>query len=100
MEWDRAGESLVETKRTSAGNRTNLFSSVYLDHDHCKRENIRLLVHPSLPIQDLRCGPPSSVAIRHRGLIEHFLTLGEAEICDACAVRGIDENVWLHSFDR
>jgi hypothetical protein len=37
------------------------------------------------------------VAIRHGGLVCDFLIPGEAEICDACATRSIDQNVGLQS---
>jgi len=73
---------------------------MYLHHDHPERENVPFLGRRPSPAQDLRCGPPRSVTVRHGGLKCDFLIPGEAEICDACAAGTINQNIGLQSSDE
>jgi hypothetical protein len=68
-----------------------------LDHDHCERENVRLLAIYS-PVQDLRRSPPRGAAMLTRGGLDRIQVLSDrsaSEIRDACMTGVVHEDVWL-----
>jgi len=83
----------MTVSQTSAG---SISSVTYFDHDHRKRENVRLfIVWPS--VQDLWRGP-SRGAVMMGGApngIHGLSDSGEAEISDACMTGVVHKDVLL-----
>ena len=72
-------------------------SVTYLNHDHCKRKNIRLLAKCSLR-QDLRRSPPRGVTSLVRGTLDGIQVLSdcsEAKIRDERITGVVHKDVWL-----
>lgn len=74
---------------------------MYLDHDHCERENIRFFAIPPLLAQDLRSTPSRSMAPINRGASHGIQAMGdrsETKIRYACAASGIQKDIWLDRY--
>jgi len=85
----------VDMNQTSIHNRQ---SATYFDHDHCERENIRLLAMCSPLVQDLRCSPSCGMLILIQDVLHRISVVddrGNAEIRNAGAVRIIYEDIGL-----
>ena len=76
----------------------NNSSLTHLDHDHCKRENIRFLAVCPRVVQNFGRSPPRSmppVIANASNRIEVLSDRRKAKIRDSCMVIGIDEDIRL-----
>ena len=93
-----AGEYLYWYKTTVSQNCTRGRSSMtYLNHDHRKRKNVRLLAKCSL-CQDLWRSPSRGVTTSMCGALDGIQVLsdcGEAEVRDERITRVVHKDIWL-----
>ena len=71
---------------------------MHLDHDHREGENVRFFAMYPLLIQDLRRGPPRSVALITRTASYRIQVLSDPskpKIRDSCVAGTIHKNIWL-----
>ena len=101
VEWSGSGEGLRQSvKAISHGSATVSSPQTHLNHDHCKRENIRMFARSLSPLQYFWRSPPRSGARRYAGFRCGALIPGETEVCYTRAVVGAYHDVRLHEFDE
>ena len=96
VQWNGASEDLCSDESSPLD--VNPKSATDLNHDHCKREDIRLLAECPPTGKDLRCNPPCTLPILVWSApcrIQVLSDRGETAIRDQRTTGGVHKDVRL-----